>query len=83
LTGPEHYREAERRLLMGWEDDSAPERSAYLVAEAQVHATLALVAALAKPGAYFGEEGELREQRAWEQAIRPNNNPFRTTDKEN
>lgn len=47
MTGPEHYLEAERRLLMSWEDDSTPERSAGLVAEAQVHATLALAAATA------------------------------------
>lgn len=47
MTGPEHYAEAERRLLMGWEEESTPERSAYLVAEAQVHATLALAAATA------------------------------------
>lgn len=33
--------EAERRLLMAWEEDSTPERNAHLVAEAQVHATLA------------------------------------------
>ncbi|MEU6535555.1 hypothetical protein [Streptomyces sp. NPDC047000] len=45
MNGPEHYREAERRLLMAWEDDSTPQRSAHLVAEAQVHATLAQVAA--------------------------------------
>src|ERR1043165_3815225 len=47
MTGPEHYREAERRLLMAWEEDSPQERSTQLVAEAQVHATLALAAATA------------------------------------
>lgn len=47
MTGPEHYREAERRLLMAWEEDSTQERSTQLVAEAQVHATLALAAATA------------------------------------
>jgi hypothetical protein len=47
MTGPEHYREAERRLLMAWEDDSTQERSTQLVAEAHVHATLALAAATA------------------------------------
>jgi hypothetical protein len=36
-----HRAEAERRLLMAWEEDSTPERNAHLVAEAQVHATLA------------------------------------------
>jgi len=47
MTGPEHYQEAERRLLMAWEEDSTRERSTHLVAEAQVHATLALAAATA------------------------------------
>jgi len=37
----DHRAEAERRLLMAWEEDSTPERNAHLVAEAQVHATLA------------------------------------------
>ena len=44
-TGPEHYREAESRLRMAWEDGREPENIAHLVAEAQVHATLALIAA--------------------------------------
>lgn len=37
----DHRAEAERRLLMAWEEDRAPEDIAHLVAEAQVHATLA------------------------------------------
>lgn len=37
----DHRAEAERRLLMAWEEDSTPERNAHLLAEAQVHATLA------------------------------------------
>ncbi|MFD5266725.1 hypothetical protein [Streptomyces sp. NPDC058335] len=77
MTGPEHYLEAERRLLMGWEDDSSPERSAYLVAEAQVHATLALAAASAMHATVDGTElgpGE-DEFQAWYDAagVRPNN----------
>jgi len=47
VTGPEHYQEAENRLLMAWEDDRDPENVRHLVAEAQVHATLALAAATA------------------------------------
>jgi hypothetical protein len=47
MTGPEHYREAERRLLMAWEENRTLEDTAHLVAEAQVHATLALAAATA------------------------------------
>lgn len=50
MTGPEHYREAERLLadardrsgpVMGYQDESLQ------IAEAQAHATLALVAAVA------------------------------------
>ncbi len=37
----DHRAEAERRLLMAWEEDRAPEDVVHLVAEAQVHATLA------------------------------------------
>jgi hypothetical protein len=44
-SGPQNYREAESRLLMAWEDGRRPEDVAHLVAEAQVHATLALAAA--------------------------------------
>ncbi|MFJ3949036.1 hypothetical protein ACIPXV_03055 [Streptomyces libani] len=47
MTGPEHYREAERRLRMAWEPGREPESMAHLVAEAQVHATLSLAAATA------------------------------------
>ncbi|MFE9737311.1 hypothetical protein [Streptomyces sp. NPDC006477] len=54
MTGPEHYREAERRLTMAWEEDSPQERSTQLVAEAQVHATLALAAAKLTPAASAG-----------------------------
>jgi hypothetical protein len=46
-SGPDHYRKAEERLLMAWEDDRTPESIAHLVAEAQVHATLAQAAATA------------------------------------
>jgi hypothetical protein len=70
MTGPEHYREAERRLLMAWEDDRDPENVGHLVAEAQVHATLALTAATAMQAAVDGSEpgmgsGEFHE---WYQA---------------
>ena len=58
MTGPEHYREAENLLAMASEqvmgiatgDPTAgePDGPALLVAEAQVHATLALAAASAE-----------------------------------
>lgn len=49
MTGPEHYAAAER-LLEGAQEKEAPEWFANLVAEAQVHATLALAAATASAG---------------------------------
>lgn len=66
MTGPEHYTEAQRRLLMAWEEDSTPERSTQLVAEAQVHATLALAAATA----LRDSNGRLpsKDSWAWQQA---------------
>lgn len=54
MTGPEHYREAER-LLRNVDAASAseigdhPDVVALAIAEAQVHATLALAAATAYP----------------------------------
>lgn len=45
MTGPEHYREAERLIASSYRDgELSPEA---LIAEAQVHATLALAAATA------------------------------------
>jgi DNA-binding XRE family transcriptional regulator len=58
MNGPEHYREAERRLLMAWEEDRVPEDVAHLVAEAQVHATLAQVAATADLAAAYSYTNE-------------------------
>lgn len=70
MNGPQHYREAERRLLMAWEEDRVPEDVAHLVAEAQVHATLALAAATAMHANVDGTElgpGE-DEFQAWYEA---------------
>lgn len=53
MTGPEHYREAERLARMAhrftYGDGADPTVGAALAAEAQVHATLALAAATALP----------------------------------
>lgn len=56
MTGPEHYREAERLLtdrpsVADWTDRPvlAQEHWQQTLAEAQVHATLALTAAMAMP----------------------------------
>lgn len=50
MTGPEHYREAERLAAQAnhytYGDGADPEVGAAFAAEAQVHAILALVAAM-------------------------------------
>lgn len=55
MTGPEHYREAERLASRAhhftYGDGADPVVGAALAAEAQVHATLALVAAQTAPAA--------------------------------
>lgn len=57
MNGPEHYREAERLLTIA-EAGQPAHLHASVVAEAQVHATLALAAATAAPQAtaYDGDE---------------------------
>ena len=45
MTGPEHYRAAELMVEQA-QDPAQPEDTATLLAEAQVHATLALAAAM-------------------------------------
>lgn len=44
MTGPEHYREAEDILNQPWQDET---HARLFIAQAQVHATLALAAATA------------------------------------
>jgi mannose/cellobiose epimerase-like protein (N-acyl-D-glucosamine 2-epimerase family) len=52
MTGPEHFREAERLLLAEWPASGREDRQ-IAVATAQVHATLALAAATAiQPSSY-------------------------------
>jgi hypothetical protein len=58
MTGPEHYREAERLLEASKDRGSADETAR--IAEAQVHATLALAAATALSGA--------DDDQAWQRA---------------
>lgn len=64
MNGPEHYREAERRLAQAHEVEG--EFADYLMAKAQVHATLALAAATAatQATAYDGDEYSARS-RGW------------------
>ncbi|MGW5477619.1 hypothetical protein [Streptomyces sp. NPDC004008] len=60
MTGPEHYREAERLLQLAhrntYGDANNPAAGAALAAEAQAHATLALTAATAMQAAVDGSE---------------------------
>ncbi len=53
MTGPEHYRMAERMIGRAASDDLGSDSERYHLAKAQVHATLALAAAwsLANQGA--------------------------------
>jgi hypothetical protein len=66
MTGPEHYREAER--LLGETFQNVPNgdpAEPVILAEAQVHATLALAAATAL-GRYIPETGFTEaDRRAW------------------
>lgn len=57
MTGPEHYREAER-LLARAADSTTYDEAAGITAQAQVHATLALAAATAIPAdvRYYGPD---------------------------
>ncbi|MET9815282.1 hypothetical protein [Streptomyces sp. NPDC006355] len=71
MTGPEHYREAERLAGMAhhftYGDGADPVAGAALAAEAQVHATLALAAATAMQAAVDGAEPGMgsAEFQAW------------------
>lgn len=49
MTGPEHYRRAERLLEQAYTEDCDSPYHRHLLSTAHVHATLALVAACASP----------------------------------
>jgi hypothetical protein len=74
MTGPEHYAEAERLLRPDGESYSAPARQAKL-AEAQIHATLALAAATALGATQIHHAGRFftampwRDSKAWQDAL--------------
>ncbi|MFE7517610.1 hypothetical protein ACFU8I_41245, partial [Streptomyces sp. NPDC057540] len=59
MTGPEHYREAERLLALAhrhsYGDDADPDVGTSLALEAQGHATLALAAAQLTPARSAGD----------------------------
>lgn len=75
MTGPEHYREAERLANQAhhytYGDGADPVTGAALAAEAQVHATLALAAATALAAPTQGDDNAgltPPEWAAWERA---------------
>jgi hypothetical protein len=47
MTGPEHYQQAELSLVQAVELEAGSDAERYFLADAQVHATLALAAATA------------------------------------
>ena len=65
MTGPEHYRRAQELAEMAGEDPTDPDapyaHEAYLLAAAQVHATLALTAATATAIPVDGNEPQVEE----------------------
>ncbi|MFI6347280.1 hypothetical protein [Streptomyces sp. NPDC050560] len=75
MTGPEHYREAERLLTLADYHDDPDRRAA-----AQVHATLALGAATAMAAPVDGETAGLNveEYDAWRAAVEGKPAPART-----
>lgn len=68
MNGPEHYREAERLLTRAADAETAV--ALYLLSRAQVHATLALAAATVDASG-FGVPGEVRNEAAWREAVKP------------
>ena len=69
MTGPEHYREAERLLEQAEIDSRDPMRKyaedANLIGAAQAHATLALAAATAYPAVRDWAGDECRDGCDW------------------
>jgi hypothetical protein len=62
MNGPHHYEEAEN--LLGFMRDARPEQRAEIIAAAQVHATLAGVAAQVDTA---GAIGQLLDGDKWQQ----------------
>ena len=65
MTGPEHYREAERLAAESYHEDRW-ESADKLLARAQIHATLALAAATAMNGVTCGEGLPVWDADAWQ-----------------
>lgn len=77
MNGPEHYRKAEELLDILVNVERGAEAEPGIIAEAQVHATLALAAALGALDATEGPNGgaalgrQSSDAVAWEQVLRP------------
>ena len=66
MNGPDHYLCAERRISEAYR--AAPDDALFLMAEAQVHATLALAAATLHSGS--GDNGSGASSDQWWEATR-------------
>ena len=66
MNGPDHYRYAELRISEARR--VSPDYAPYLMAEAQVHATLALAAATLHSGS--GDNGSGASSDQWREATR-------------
>ena len=66
MNGPDHYLCAERRMSDAYR--AAPDDALFLVAEAQVHATLALAAATLHSGS--GDNGSGASSDQWSEVTR-------------
>lgn len=58
MTGPEHFQAAQALLDLAEAEPEASDLTAYYVAAAQVHATLAHAAATAMTASELGADGE-------------------------
>jgi len=72
MSGPEHFREAERLIKQANSipDGFPSDQYAQTIAEAQVHATLAHAAATADLFALYGPVGD-ESKEAWRKAVAP------------
>lgn len=69
MNGPDHYLEAQRLIYRaGGTDPDDPELASQYLAEAQVHATLALVAATLHSGS--GDNGSGASSDQWSEVTR-------------
>ena len=68
MNGPDHYRCAQLRISEAHRAGAALDYAAFLMAEAQVHATLALTAATLHSGS--GDDGSGAPSDQWREVTR-------------